>query len=94
MGKKNALGSCLVPNIRRTVPDPESKFYKLLVRLNNKSLYVAYDLSDGSDVNWVTCFNSPIPLEDTTSGYYLGVTADTSNLYSDVHAVKSLSTWR
>jgi hypothetical protein len=93
-GKANTLGSCYA-NIRQTGPDVESKFAKLLVRMKDKTLYVAYDNSGlvGSGTpGWIDCFTAPINIEDTLSGYYLGITAETGGL-SDFHDVKSLSTW-
>jgi len=85
------LGSCSAP-VRQISAAP--KFIKLLIRLKDKTLHVAYDNSEvtGLDTDWQTCFTVPAPIEDTTTGYYLGVTAETGGL-DDFHDVKSLTTW-
>jgi hypothetical protein len=62
--------------------------------LKDKTLHVAFDNSEvtGVDTDWQPCFTVPVPIEDTTAGYYLGVTAETGGL-DDYHDVKSLTTW-
>jgi len=96
-GKKNALGICSAP-IRQISKTPEEKFVKLLVRLKDKILYVAYDNSEiitgATNTDWIDCFEVkvPFPEEDKAISYYLGITAETGGL-SDFHDVKSLSTW-
>jgi len=89
--KKNSLGLCTT-NIRPIVDTPEDNWIKLLIRLTDKSLYVAYDT--GTESDWITCFQATVPIDDTGSGYYLGLTAETGIEYADSHYVKSLSAWR
>jgi len=87
------LGICTA-NVRQISANPEAKFGKLLVRLQDKVLYVAYDVSaiTGTEPGWKDCFKVPVPIDDQLTGYYLGITAETGGL-SDFHDVKSLTTW-
>jgi len=93
-GKSNILGNCYA-NIRQTTAYPEDKTVRLLVRIQDKMLYVAYDNTaalNTLDPTWTDCFKVPINIENPLSGYYLGVTAETGGL-SDIHDIRSLQTY-
>jgi len=92
-GKENVLGICQA-NVRQIAANPETKFVKLLVRLKDKTLFVAYDNSGIASTapGWTDCFTAQVPIEDQPTGYYLGLTAETGGL-SDFHDIKSVTTW-
>jgi len=93
-GKERTIGVCHAL-IRQITSTPEAKFAKILIRLKDKTLYVAYDLgaiTGTTEPAWTECFQAPVPIEDQMSGYFLGITAETGGL-SDYHDVKSLTTW-
>jgi len=87
--------STLHANVRQTVANPEEKSVRLLIRIRDNNLYVAFDNTALVGTNipaWTDCIRTPIQIDSPLSGYYLGLTAETGGL-SDIHDVKSVQTY-